>query len=1106
MIRNHDNQIKRSARSTRATPSSIETPACGYDWTENGVRELASEITQKTGRAIKFLFNKNTGQGDHQSIESNIFIAPTALLQERNDYPIYGAFAKTSFTQKLTYPYCLGEYQGALKKIIEEKEEQDEQEKAEKSCLYTFNLGHGFELSAEHEGSWTRMINSASSEETANIYYERVNDKIYCYLKHPIQAGEQFLGYYGDAYQYDNKRFLQSCDNWQTSLERYQTHIALYRYTIRGVERYALPDIKKLTRDTVNLPILIRLNATRMDMSFLPQWQQENKTLLHWACETGDLELLKSVRDLNPDISIQSRISGQTSLHAVMINQALSSVQKIEFLDVLLANQPVRQLIAIVLQDKEEQSILHLAIEQEDIELIAYILTTELQKRNYKDGKDIRNCLNKQGRDFILMALASGSLNVLDVIKAYMGAEDVAEILENREEVLREIWTDLATRYDDAVLRQIKLFLGSFVDPNDQEMGQKLNACLPVDESTSKMEECSTHENEVDTLCPSSSKKKRIYPSGLLHETTRNRQKIIVGEVPAGHSMFNRRTSVRPGRDTPSLVKALSVYYTAVVKIDCSWMPHLSDKILQYIHVGRVVKLDPELQLEMIFRVVSALPLGTMLLLEKNLSHEQLLMAVQACSENTVIILDPLLSIEQLETVASNLNSEALLALRPCMSKKSMEIVAVNLRDRASVTFYDSLFIPSCQIKSLSRSIKSCCVIETQPDMHKDILSFLSKSTCKLRVSRRHRHTSPCIFRSAHVEFQVSNAASPVILSFKYDAHVNLCASWPDEDIIHMVRSTSLGFVVSLDPALSLDMIRQVASELPFGVMLLLDHELSHEQLQAAAQSCSAGGVIILDPLLSLPQLTALASNMNTQSLLALRPCMSKKSMGTIAFYLKKGARLTFYDSDRIQLSVIEHTLKHLTPRCVVEVQPNMPSEVLFWISKSLSKQHRLSLHEPISCSLNTRLKSCRGTMLMLSTMQIKASLSGLQGTLLYPRYAKAWQHYAMIDGLPEGNVVQLHRAMDLVWIGVVTSNIKANTLVVLSHTITDEQFMAAARGAVVAREGSNAAEFWPVLLEHELEFRIGHPDGALSMNALERLERITEQEIASNACSMQFR
>jgi hypothetical protein len=233
----------------------IETPPCGYDWTGPGVGALTQKIKKTTGRTIDFRFNQGTLYGsNHGEVESKIFIAPTAVLQQHENYPIYGMYAKQNFSPRLKYPYCLGEYQGKITKSSNESSNEEQEEK----ILYTFDLGHGTELNAEHEGSWPRMINSASSEHTANVFYQRVGRKTYCFLKHPLQAGEQLLGYYGDDYPYEDehKRFLHPSDNWQSSRERYQTYKSLYnKITHEGIQ-YAVPNISQLTHATINLPIL----------------------------------------------------------------------------------------------------------------------------------------------------------------------------------------------------------------------------------------------------------------------------------------------------------------------------------------------------------------------------------------------------------------------------------------------------------------------------------------------------------------------------------------------------------------------------------------------------------------------------------------------------------------------------------------------------------------------------------------------------------------------------------------------------------------------------------------------------------------------------------
>lgn len=489
----------RTKRTRRASETAISIPSCGYDWTEKDLEKLNDEIKQSTGRSIAFKNNEDCVYGDFKKTQSKIFIAPTAVLQQEGNAPIYGAFAKESFSSyNVSFPFLLGEYKGTLKKTTEKCD-------LEKS-LYTFDLGNGFDIDAEHEGSWLRMINSTSSEKTANVYYDRALDnKIYCSLARPIKAGEQFLGYYGNHYEFDDKRFLHTSDNWQTSFERYQTNQQLYRMILVGNKEYALPNIYLLDSHSIDIPILEKLN----NEAFVPQSQQENKTLLHWACETGDSYLLEEVLKFSPNIKIQTRISGYTALHLVLLNNKLSSEEKKIFLNKILVNQLHSQQEALLLKNREDQTVLHIAITQEDIDLIIYILTSKFQKqqnRKYIKNDDIRYCLDKNGWNFILLAISTGSIIVLNTIKPYLRADDLTIILTKEENSLQEIWQDLTIRYNNEKLIELKEVLSSFLDNRQNEaLLQKLDSCLPISETVSSpvqlpqtMELCNSTFSESD--------------------------------------------------------------------------------------------------------------------------------------------------------------------------------------------------------------------------------------------------------------------------------------------------------------------------------------------------------------------------------------------------------------------------------------------------------------------------------------------------------------------------------------------------------------------------------------------------------------------------------
>ncbi|MDF1684086.1 MAG: hypothetical protein P1U36_05470 [Legionellaceae bacterium] len=705
---------------------SIETPPCGYDWTGPGVAALTQKIKETTGNTIEFRFNYGRLYGsNHEEIESKVFIAPTAVLQQHKNYPIYGVYAKQAFSTRLKYPYCLGEYQGKITKSSNESSSEEQEEKV----LYTFDLGNGTELNAEHEGSWPRMINSASSEHTANIFYLEINRKTYCFLKHPLQAGEQLLGYYGDAYTYEDehKRFLHPSDNWQSSQERYQTYKSLYhKITHEGIQ-YAVPDISKLTNATINLPIL----EYKKNGQFLPQHQQENKTLLHWACETGDIELLHAVKELNPDLTIQSRLSGHTALHRVMLNYKLSTTNKINFLDEILSILSPKSRIVTLLQDKDDQSILHIAITQKNIQLIQYCLQKATKKQMKKNDEDIRHGLNKQGWDFILASIATGSIEVLETIQPYISVNDLDVIMEDHADVLRDIWSDLITKYDRDKLRDIKGFLSRFFDKADDIQTndithQLLDSCLSSPEPGESLSKhhILTSENARKSkylkLSPKMTLKdirdhvKLLEPDVVVFDNPEQNlfQRQAVAQALAKHVSFFIGDDVSP-KETSIIVSALNADTKLIPNAEM-WLIS-TEYMAKAIRPGVNVQCHRELSERQLRIIAENLQPGVRLWCSWTLTTEYMKLLAETLQPGTVFYCASTMTEEQITTVVPLLKPGVTCTCDTNFSPQKIALIIQSLPQSVRFYCHDNLSLDD--IEHITDALKPNQVIVFDPDL-----------------------------------------------------------------------------------------------------------------------------------------------------------------------------------------------------------------------------------------------------------------------------------------------------------------------------------------------------------------------------------------------------
>ena len=286
---------------------------------------------------------------------------------------------------------------------------------------------------AEEEEFWPRKANCASCEQTANVVIQRHGERVFYALPRgvTIQAGQQLLPFYGEAYTFDSKMFLNPSDNDEESHEKlhrypYQSQkIRLEKelldiLNIPSATKFAKPALEALDRNTINLPLL----AHDSQYDVLPQHQQENLTLLHFTCWMGGKNIEEKLcallaKGANPNQ--QTRKMGFSAMQAIILSPHYkSAAQKIACIQYLKDAGGT-----LMLQDKHENAILHCAIQSGQVELVAHLIQLD---------RKVKLLLNKDDQDFFLYAIAIGSITALNILEPLITHSYLDEYLNDDEE------------------------------------------------------------------------------------------------------------------------------------------------------------------------------------------------------------------------------------------------------------------------------------------------------------------------------------------------------------------------------------------------------------------------------------------------------------------------------------------------------------------------------------------------------------------------------------------------------------------------------------------------------------------------------------------------
>jgi hypothetical protein len=409
-----------------------------------------------------------------------IEIRPLAILQDKRNPYSWAVYAK----KDMEGPLRIAEYHLTRKKV---PKTGSKEEKALRDSAYynTFQYRKNIALvPPEGKVSWPEKINCASCDETANFNMTRSIDHVYIEIPAgvKIKAGQQCLSFYGQDFfsnteaAFQARVFINASDNEEESSDK------LHKYPYKRITinldstllalmnivpsvMFSEPNLVKLNPNTVNLPLLA-YNKQQV----LPQHKQENMVLLHLACWRGDETMRDALlaKDANPNQ--QTKKFGFSALHFIMMSpHYANAAKKIAWLTRLKQAGAT-----FMVQDHDENSILHHAITSGQLELLTALIALEPK---------MLTLLNTDDYDFFLQALAIGSIEALQALRPYMTTkylnaylpedEDEEEDEEEGEqdfEYLTSVFDDLRDIVHPDQFKQIKDFMMSVCLEKNQEL------------------------------------------------------------------------------------------------------------------------------------------------------------------------------------------------------------------------------------------------------------------------------------------------------------------------------------------------------------------------------------------------------------------------------------------------------------------------------------------------------------------------------------------------------------------------------------------------------------------------------------------------------------
>ncbi len=375
-----------------------------------------------------------------KKVEQKLFLDSVAVLKSPTEKEkIYGVFTPIF----LSVNKELGEYLGEkiLKKDIDKSE----------NPLYTFELNQSkFAIDAHSKRGWTAFVNSASNESNANIDVVQKDGKIIYKTKRAIAAGEQLLIYYGDKYEFETEefRFLNPQNNSDDSIDIYNKNQSQYESISCSLPERLLMLLKispeaqffmPLEQASDKLPLLETISTNPLE--FKCQNMQENMTQLMYWGYMGEKEKIQKMHAAKVPFSIQTSIHGYHIGHFIIASEFLNINEKKDLLSLILSDD------LILLPAIDAQNILFFAIEQEQEQLLCFLINKYTQKK-----EALFNKKNDFERTIFSHALSLGNIKIITCLLKHYPEIMRTTLAREKRAIIAEIFAEYAKVHGEEII------------------------------------------------------------------------------------------------------------------------------------------------------------------------------------------------------------------------------------------------------------------------------------------------------------------------------------------------------------------------------------------------------------------------------------------------------------------------------------------------------------------------------------------------------------------------------------------------------------------------------------------------------------------------------
>ncbi len=377
-----------------------------------------------SARGVTYLHDEKKTTNTYQLIIAPVSVIPSA---KRN----LGVLTQQRSIPKNT---ILGEYRG-------EKKDINQVENTE----YTFELEGSSSVDASEQFNWCAIVNHAMSPHIANLTTVLKYGKIFYKSSKEIHPFSQLLIYYGDTYHFsedESRRFLKPTDNSDESIDIIKKNESLYRSPLRTLAPehaqalrvspsllFAIPTFDDQSDHQTNWDApLLAFNPIVPESPFA-QASQENITPLMYACVQNDQGLVNRLLKNGANPNIQSSIQGYTALH-ITITSALALGDKQTIIQTLCDYGAI-----FYLQDHNNQSPLHCAINSQSRDLVAFLMekTIKNPKQKKKHQEQMMACVDNQDRDPFIYSMSLENQDICVFLADYLSNSDVELYLEGEQ-------------------------------------------------------------------------------------------------------------------------------------------------------------------------------------------------------------------------------------------------------------------------------------------------------------------------------------------------------------------------------------------------------------------------------------------------------------------------------------------------------------------------------------------------------------------------------------------------------------------------------------------------------------------------------------------------